>query len=576
MIRKLIEEVFSGLEKVSGDNIEPFQIKLKSVEQRINASFQLAKNSAVIRPILQKLGPIVETMTDFTQTCHNIVDPLENKILDVLFKTSDFVDIFERKLKHYGETVREVSEEINAIVDGVTSFLYTVQLRQKGLDIRDYKKWNQYQHCSAEVCLRLLRRSSALYLEKIFLWKYPHLDDLSSLSKTGKWLIPGLFDDYKARGIAQLSNDEILLGMRGVVANAEKASLLVVVDITSSSGKILKIIQLEKNGVPFQGEMGGVVVVKSFIWISSGDSLYGVRLSEVRSSMSSKRPSTIRTSKTKSLHYQTISISYDDRDNQIWVLGSNKAQSYDVSPFGDILLEKNSIVTEEHTRGFTIVRQYGIKYACVAKCTLAAGYQCRLEFHKFNEGVLDDSTLLRVVRTPTGLEAIQTIDIEHVVAAFSAGTFSEKDKIQRIGGDFEDRYFKFKVPVLKTEFSITENCLYFKVGWEWLIPRQRLFAFGEMKCGTRRKRRALERAVDRDVYTEELEKHHRARRQTTEEMPCMWEIEGKPFTGNYFIFKLLIIIIKFIAYLNCFSCLHIFSSNLLALTSIQKYLISSK
>ncbi len=112
--------------------------------------------------------------------------------------------------------------------------------------------------------------------------------------------------------------------------------------------------------------MGGVVVVNSLIWVSSGDSLFGVRVSDVRNSMSSKRPSTISISKTKSLHYQVTSISHDDRDSKIWVLESNKAHSYDVSAFGDILHENNSLVTEEHTRGITIVRQfwYQIRMRC--------------------------------------------------------------------------------------------------------------------------------------------------------------------------------------------------------------------
>ncbi|CAB3984857.1 DNA double-strand break repair Rad50 ATPase, partial [Paramuricea clavata] len=535
MMKTLVEDIFNGLEKVSRHNIEPFQTKLENVRQQLNVSFLFGKSSAVIGPILQPLQSVVKSMTDFIQTCNNVVDPLKGTILDVLFKTSDFTEIFEGKLKHYGETVTEVSEEVSNLIDKITSFLNTVQLRQKGLDILNYKEWNQYQHCSAEVCLRLMRRSSALYLGTIFLWKYPHLDDLSStsLSKTGKWLAPGLFDDYKIRGIAQLSDNEMLLGMRGVAANAEKASLLAVVDITSSNSEILKIVQLEKDGVPFRGDMGGVVVVKSLIWISSGNSLYGVRLSDIRNSMSLKRPSTISISKIKYLHYQVTSISYDDRDNKIWILEGNKAHNHDVGTFGGILEEKNSlVVTEEHTRGFTIVRQFGIKYACVAKCSLIAGYQCRLEFHKIDAGVLDESSILRVVRTPTGLEAIQTVDTEHVVAAFSSATFSEKDKIQQIGGDFEDRYFKFNVPVLKTNFSITENCLYFKVGWNWLIPRKPLFPFNEMICGTRRKRRALERALDEDVYTDELEKHHRTRRQATGGVACISNIEGKPFTGS--------------------------------------------
>ena len=390
--------------------------------------------------------------------------------MDILSKSSDFAEVFDRKLKNYAKTVSKVSAEINNFVDKITSFLNTVQLRQRGLDVRDYKRWNEYQYCSAEVCLRIIRRSSRLYLDVIFLWKYPHLDDLSSTSllKTGRWPVPGLFDDYKIRSIAQLSSDEMLLGMRGVAANTGKASLLVVVDTRSSNGDILKILQLEtRDGKPFQGDMDGIAVLKSqLIWMSSGDSLYSVRISALRNMMVSKRPSTIIVSKIKSFSRKITSVSYDERDSEIWILNGNKAHSYRVSPFGNILLKtKSIIIAEEHTRGFTIVRQYGIKYACVAKCSLVAGYQCRLEFHKIDDGVLDKSTILRVVRTPTALEAVQTVGTEHIVAAFSSGTFSEKEKIQRIAGDFEDRYFKLNVPVLKTEFAVIENCLYFKLGW---------------------------------------------------------------------------------------------------------------
>ena len=536
MIKIMVQKVFRAFEKVSRDNIEPFYSKLETIRQKLNDSFEFGKKFAVMGPILQFVEPVVEKMIVFTQTCSSIVSELKVEILDVAFKTSDFTAIFEEKLKHYGNIVNKVAKELENIVSKITMFLNTVQLRQKGLDIGKYKPWNQYQHCSADVCLRLMRRSSALYLDYIFLWKYPHLDDLSSktLTGTGRWPVPGLFDGYKVRSIAQLSKDEMLLGMRGVAVNAEKSSILVVVDTRSSNGKILKIIQLKKDGMPFQADMGGIVVVKSqIIWISSKDSLYGVHVSDLRNSMSSKRPSSIVISKTKPLYYQITSISYDDRDNKIWILGRNKAKSYGISPFGDVLQEINSVSTEQHTRGFTIIRQYGIKYACVAKCMLIAGYQCRLEFHKMDTGVLDESTLLRAVRTPTGLEAVQTVSAEHVVAAFSSGTFSEREKIQRIAGDFEDRYFKLKVPILETNFTITTNCLYFKVGSNWIIPRKRLFPFDEMKCGTRRKRSAIEKALANDVYTEELEKHDVRRRQALEESTCIYDIEGEALTGNY-------------------------------------------
>jgi hypothetical protein len=475
-------------------------------------------------------------MTDFTEVAQNVVGPLEGTVLDVLSKTSDFTDVFDDKLKGYGEIVQKVSDEVNGFLDKIISFLNTIQLRQKGLDIRDYKPWNQYPYCSKEVCLRLLRRSSKLYLKIVFLWKFPHLDDLSSFSKSGKWLVPGLFDDYKVRGIAPLSTNEMVLGMRGVASNTGKASLLVVVDIRSSKSQIVKIIQLQQSGQPFTGDMGGVAVVKdTYIWMSDGNSLYAVKLSDVRNSMSTSVPSTINIARTKSLSHQATSLSYDSRDSKIWVVdsGSHKVHSYDVSPFGGVLLQNETLKTGQYTRAFAIVRQFGVKYAAVAKCALVAGYQCKLEFHKVDTGVLDESTVHRVVRTPTGLEGIQTVDSEHLVTAFSSGTFSDKDKIERIAGDFEDRFFKFKVPILTTGFGITENCLYLKVARDWIIPAKRLFPVGEMKCGERRKRSALEKALDADVYTEELERHKRVRRQTTESVTCSWNLEGEPKTGFF-------------------------------------------
>lgn len=80
-------------------------------------------------------------------------------------------------------------------------------------------------------------------------------------------------------------------------------------------------------------------------------------------------------------------------------------------------------------------------------------------------------------------------------------------------------------------FSITENCVYLKVAWDWIIPAKRLFPVGELKCGSRRKRSALEKALEADVYTKELEVHKRVRRQATEGVPCSWNLEGEPKTG---------------------------------------------
>ena len=537
-VKKLVEEVFGKLKSIYSDNIEPFQDNLKDVQGKLSLSQGLSKKSNLINSSLQAVNIVVGAMTSFTEIAQNIFDPLEGTVLDIFSKAADFSDIFSSKIKNYGKKVEKVSKAVNDFLDKISSFLNKIQLRQKGLNIRDYKPWNQYPYCSKEVCLRLLRRSSNLYLNTVFLWKYPHLDELSSFPKVGKWLLPGLFDDYKVRSIAPLSKNEMLLGMRGVAAYTNKASLLVVVDIGSSNSQISKIIQLQQNGQPFTGDMGGVATVKdNYIWATSGHSLYAIKLSAVRNSMLTSGPSIVHIAETKSLSHQATSLSYDSRDNRVWVVDAAgfKVHSYLVNSIGGVSSHKETLETGQHTRGFAIVRQFGVKYAAVAKCALVAGLQCKLEFHSVDKGVLDESTVRRVVRTPTGLEAIQTVDSEHLVTAFSSGTFSEKDKIERIGGDIEDRFFKFKLPILSTGFDITENCVFLKVAWDWIIPAKSLFpTVGEKKCGERRKRSALEKALDTDVYTEELEGHKRVRRQTTESVSCAWNLVGEPTKGMCF------------------------------------------
>ena len=538
-IKNIIEEVFSKLKSIATDNIEPFQNNLRFIHQRLLVFFELTEKSNLIKPSLQAVHTVVGAMTNFIKVVQDVIDPLEGTVFDILSKTSDFADIFNNKLKDYGKKVKTVYDQFEGFLDKTMSFVNTIQLRQKGLNIGKYKSWDQYLYCSKEVCLRLLRRSSTLYLTTIFLWKYPHLDDLSSYPATGKWLVPGLFDDYKLRGISQLSNNEMVLGMRGVASNTKKASLLVVTDIRSSNTQIVKIIQLQENSRPFTGDMGGVAVVKStYIWMSSGDTLYAVKVLDVRNSMSTSTPSIISIATRKSLSHKATSISYDKQDSRIWVVDSNsfKVHSYVVSLLGDVLQRKDSIETGQHTRGFAIVRQFGIKYACLAKSTLAAGYQSKLEFHKVDSGFINEYSLHRVVRTPTGLEAIHTVDSEHIVAAFSSGTFSEKDKIERIAGDYEDRFFKLKLPILTTGFSVAENCVYLKFAGNPIFPAKRIFPIGELKCGTRRKRSALEKALEADVYTKELEVHKRIRRQASEKIPCAWNMEGDPYKGLYLLY----------------------------------------
>ncbi|KAK3735001.1 hypothetical protein QZH41_001674 [Actinostola sp. cb2023] len=125
------------------------------------------------------------------------------------------------------------------------------------------------------------------------------------------------------------------------------------------------------------------------------------------------------------------------------------------------------------------------------------------------------------------LESVGKVKNDLLVIAFSSGTYSEKDVIESVGGDFEDRYFRLKLPILKMTFGITENCLMFKVMGDYIITPRRLFPIGDQLCGALRKRSIENELLESDVYSEELEEVHSRNKRSAGEMPsCMTLIRG--------------------------------------------------
>ena len=538
-INNIIEDVFRKLKDVFDEEVVTFHHELDKAKQNLQMGVKTSEKAKVIIPNLQALENVTEDMNDFTRHADVIVGSFKGTIFELLSKISGFSDVFSKQLKGYGKKILPVVQKVNGLLDKVYSFLNTIQLRQKGLDIRDYKRWSEYPYCSEDVCVRPLHRSSNLYRKRIFPWKYPHLDDLSSLKNTGKWLTPGLFDDYKVRGIAQWSETKILLGMQGVASNQGKPSLLVIVDISSDISAVSKIFQVSENESPFTGEMGGIAIIKqSYVWFSNKDSLFAVQYVDIKDSMETPAPSTINVRKRKNLAHTVHSISFDRYNQVIWAVDreKSKAYSYQCSITGDIGKQVKTFDTGSHTCSLTIVRQFGIDYASVAKCTLEAGYQCKLEFHSLDTETLDTSSLHRVVRTPSGLESVQTVNSETVMLAFSSGTFNDKDRIERVGGDFEDQFFKIKLPILTTNLSITENCLFLKIGSYDIIPARRLLPFGKLKCGTQRKWDMDWSGlfdIDIDVYTDDLEMKRGISVPTVPESVCDWNYDTVAKSGSH-------------------------------------------
>ena len=546
------ENTFEALQSVYEDTVLRNMKSLKAARGKLQVSYQLWQETKKVESVLNTLDLGTKKAVAFADQLKDVASLFSNPTADLLSHTAELTDVVKPHLDKYKSQVTEAVDKVNGLTEKITDFLNKIQTRQRGLDPSAYKPWQQISYCSEEVCLRSIRRSSSLYLSTIFTWKFPHLDDLSSMQKSGRWLTPGLFDDYKVEGISQFSNNEMVLGMYGVASNRGKASLLVV---TNFDQGVRKIIQLTKQGRPLSVKIGGVTIAKTFLWISDSNTneILSVKKSSITSTFSSNTPSKVEISKVVSVEGTASSVSYDEPTNVLWVTSSTvgRAYGYKLTGGGDVettgLAPDRVIHIGEHAQGMAIVRQFGNDYACISKCALIAGFQCKIEFHDLSKGdEVGEKTLARVVRTPSGLESVARVDNEVIAVAFSSGTFAEKENVELAGGDYEDRYFKLRLPILNTTFGITENCLYFRLLGNYVLRPRTIFPIGDVICGSKRKRSIAQELLETDVYHEKLEKirerDNRIRRDLTDTGTCISLTKGSLLRGAHTFFEVSTII----------------------------------
>ncbi|XP_068740821.1 uncharacterized protein [Montipora capricornis] len=537
----VLENTFKAMKNVYDDTVLEHIRVFGDVRSKLQLFYELWQKTKNINHAIQALETITQTASRYSDELKGVTKSFANPIVNLLAETGELSDVVEPHLNKYVSKFTDIVKKVNGILDKITDFLNKLQLRQRDLDLTKYKPWHEIPYCSGEVCLRSIRRSSSLYLDTIFTWKFPHLDDLSSITKSGRWLTPGLFDDYKVEGISKLSNNKVVLGMYGVSSNRGKASLLVVSNLASG---VMKIIQLGSQSAPFSVKIGGVAVARDYVWISDSESknIHSVRKSSIESTFSTKAPSWVGISKTVSVEGKATSVSYDEPSNVLWVTNGDgeRAYGYKLSVKGDLvsinLAPYRVIRIGKNAQGMAIVRQFGGEFACISKCAMIAGFQCKLEFHALSSDETGENSLERVVRTPSGLESVNSVDSEVIAAAFSSGTYSEKENIELMGGEFEDRYFYLRLPILKTTFGIHENCLFFKVMNDYVLRPQRLFPFGDMLCGHNRKRSIYQLLLESDVYSDQLEREHRKnrmRRTITDPGSCMTVVRGNLLRGSH-------------------------------------------
>lgn len=525
------ESTFHTLRSVHDDAIHRHVQTLVTARSRLQLSHQLWKKTRNVDKTLTALDIGCKNALRFAKTFDEVAVLVSAPTISLLTNTWEMSVVVKPYTERYTLEASEAVAKVNGLADKVSDFLNKIQSRQRGLHPSAYKPWQNIPYCSKDVCLRSIRRSSKVYLSTIFPWKFRHLDDLSSMPKAGRWLTPGLFDDYKIQGISQLSNTQMILGMYGVASNEKQASLLVV---TNFDQGVEKIVQLFKEGNPLSLKIGGVALADEYIWVSDceRDEIISIKKSVLQFEFTSIKPSRIDITKTVSVEGTATSVSYDKVSNILWVTcdETGKAYGYELSANGDLpttgLAPDRVIHIGKNVKGMTIVRQFGGEYACISKCALIAGFQCKLEFHDLSRGdKTGKDTVVRVVRTPSGLESVTRIDNEVIAVAFSSGTLAEKEKIELVDGDYEDRYFKLRLPILKTGFVIDKNCLSLRLLGNYILPERKIFPVGEVKCGSKRKRSIFQQLMETDVYHESLENTHqgtkRVRRNLEGTGSCM-------------------------------------------------------
>ena len=559
-VRKLIKKIQTLVNtnhkalKSAYDNVFAKHEKIfNEVRGQVKQAITIFKDTKDIIPSVYAVQEVVTGATKYADLLKKNIDPLTTPVINFLNGAANISKKISPDLHKFVKVIQKITEKVKLFMEKVTNFLEKIQIRQRELDPKDQRlDLNDYPYCSADVCVRVLRRSSKIYLKYIFTFKYAHLDDLASLTDTGRWVVPGLFDNYKAKGISQLSESLMILSMHGVSTNKDKPSLFVIMNMTN--GAVAKIIELSENDAPLTAKIGGVAVVETFVWTGNTEEgkLYGYLKSDVLNSLEQTKPSNVTTASVVNIKVKVTSLSYDLLTNSLWVIDGSegKAYSFRMASNGDFIggeAEHERVFTlGKDVRGMTLIRQFGYKYACVSRCALSSGYQCRLEFHNLTTAKkveIGEKTLRRSVRTPSGLESVQSFEDEHVIIVFSSGTISEKEKYKTTLGDFEDRFFKLKLPILQTNFSVHENCLKLRVLGDWIIKPIRLIPVGKQRCGALRRRRSALEILHEDVYTRALEEEHRRRRVqrdsdgNTEQSKCTSIKEGqlmKPKAYKFF------------------------------------------
>ena len=218
--------------------LQPVIADITTVKDAVNEVLDLTN---LVDEVMAFLAPVINAVDNFVQA--NIVKHIDTAI-QYIASINGYVNRFNK---------------ITDIVDNAHDFLVSwleklLEYVGGGREVVTLADASTLAHCSSELCIRDERRSGFVYRNVIFPARFLQF----FFEKTGRVVLPGLFEGWVPRGIAAMDADTTLVTLVGVGANEGAPPIMAV--MTPFTGGVRRLLQLYMSDgtTPYVGCMAPV------------------------------------------------------------------------------------------------------------------------------------------------------------------------------------------------------------------------------------------------------------------------------------------------------------------------------
>lgn len=232
---------------------EPFTTAIDSIGPDLNTLFETVGGVETFQKILDgalsRLLPITQAVDRFTNKF--LLQHVQN-----MRRFIGTVGTYLNYLVDFDETVIKVADWIKEFIKQLANSI------GGGKREAELVPWQELEHCSEDLCLRLEPRSHERfhkYIMPIFhmhFW-YETRPPINDRTRKGRFVLPGLFEDWTPRGVDALGPSRFILSLAST-SREPRAPLFV---IMNENGDILKMLELHSGGLPLHAAVGDVAVV---------------------------------------------------------------------------------------------------------------------------------------------------------------------------------------------------------------------------------------------------------------------------------------------------------------------------